>query len=266
MVRRFAKLPGLFTILFTSYSQRASLSLAVRREISKGGNPEQEKSRGTPDFLCRGKQTGRVYLPPRGAPGENALFQLSESWDYRDVAAHEIFGSIEGTRNKAMQRGASPKTGFSLVEVALALGVSAFCLIAILGLLPVGLKSSQAALEQTAANGILSAVATDLRATPPTSPPGRAASSQQFGIPIPAHPLAASDAAAASTFYFTSSGKCLQTPSDPETRYRLTVHFLPNATGTKSATFATLQVSWPAPVPPEEAAGSAQIFLALDRN
>jgi uncharacterized protein (TIGR02598 family) len=49
--------------------------------------------------------------------------------------------------------------------VTLALGVCSFCLVAILGLLPIGLATNQAAIEQTAANGILSAVAADLRAS-----------------------------------------------------------------------------------------------------
>jgi hypothetical protein len=58
---------------------------------------------------------------------------------------------------------------FSLVEVTLALGVAAFCLIALFGLLPIGLKTDQSAIRQTTANGILSAIVADLRATPVTS-------------------------------------------------------------------------------------------------
>jgi hypothetical protein len=57
---------------------------------------------------------------------------------------------------------------FSLVEVTLALGVAAFCLIAVFGLLPIGLKTDQGAIRQTTANGILSAIVADLRATPLT--------------------------------------------------------------------------------------------------
>ena len=63
--------------------------------------------------------------------------------------------------------------GFSLVEVTLALGVAAFCLIALLGLLPLGMQTNQSAVSQTAAASILSSVVADLRATArsnPTSP------------------------------------------------------------------------------------------------
>jgi hypothetical protein len=68
---------------------------------------------------------------------------------------------------------------FSLVEVTLALGVAGFCLIAILGLLPAGLNTNQNSTRQTTANGILSSIVADLRATPVTS-----TTSNLFGIPM----------------------------------------------------------------------------------
>lgn len=153
------------------------------------------------------------------------------------------------------------QAGFSLVEVTLALGVTAFCLLAIFGLLPIGLKNTQASVEQTAANSILSAVAADLRATPATVPPGQAAVSPQFSIPIPANPVTA--APPTTTLYFTGEGKSsilLATDS----RYRLKVDFPSNGSSARAATFVTLQVSWPAA--PSNAAGSVQTFVALDRN
>lgn len=157
-------------------------------------------------------------------------------------------------------------TGFSLVEVTLALGVAAFCLVAIFGLLPVALKSNQAAIEQTTANGILSAVISDLRATPPTSPPGAATTSQQYAISIPAGGAAAGGA---QTLFF--DGERQLVPQD-QGRYRLTVAFAgpPAGGGGQSASCATLKVSWPAPVDPGAGggrpAGSATRFVALDRN
>src|SRR5207248_9104288 len=47
-----------------------------------------------------------------------------------------------------------PKSAFSLVEVTLALGVAAFSLLFILGLLPISVKINQASSNQTVANGI----------------------------------------------------------------------------------------------------------------
>lgn len=53
---------------------------------------------------------------------------------------------------------------FSLVEVTIALGIAAFALAAIIGLLPIGLTSIRAGTDQMAATGILSALESDLRA------------------------------------------------------------------------------------------------------
>src|SRR5436309_7561378 len=55
---------------------------------------------------------------------------------------------------------------FSLVEVTLALGVAAFCLIAVFGLVPVGVQTNRNATSQTVATNILSSVVSDIRASP----------------------------------------------------------------------------------------------------
>src|SRR5205809_1715661 len=61
---------------------------------------------------------------------------------------------------------------FSLVEITLALGVAAFALIAVLGMLPVGLKTQQASIQQTTANSIISQIEGKLRAATRV-PPGQ---------------------------------------------------------------------------------------------
>ncbi len=155
----------------------------------------------------------------------------------------------------------APGSGFSLVEVTLALGVAAISLLAIFGLLPVGLQTNRNAIEQTTAVNLLSAVIADLRATSPTTPRGEAAISSQFRINIPPNPVTAPTTV---TLYFTGEGQS-STSLIPESRYRLTVIFLPNGPGSRSATFAGLKMTWPAAhlTVPE---GSAQLFTALDRN
>jgi hypothetical protein len=55
---------------------------------------------------------------------------------------------------------------FSLVEVTLALGIAAFCLIAVFGLVPVGVQTNRNATSQTTATNILSSVVSDIRASP----------------------------------------------------------------------------------------------------
>ena len=151
---------------------------------------------------------------------------------------------------------------FTLVEVTLALGMAAISLIAIFALLPVGLQTSYSATEQTASNDILAAVISDLRAAAPTSPPGNDATSAQFGINIPRN---SGGAESTVTLYFDSEGRVL--PSPDGSRYRLTATFPPpNGGGPRAATFADLKMTWPAFAEPANALGSAETFIALDRN
>lgn len=56
---------------------------------------------------------------------------------------------------------------FSLVEVAIAIGIVAFVMLAVLALLPLGIKSNAISAEETRAVCILSAVEADLRNTHP---------------------------------------------------------------------------------------------------
>ena len=151
---------------------------------------------------------------------------------------------------------------FSLVEVTLALGVAAFCMIAVFGLLPVGVQTNQRATSQTAATSIMANVIADLRATP--KPPSINTSVQyqvRFGT--------------SKTLYFDSSGRCstdLAGTIKPDsfswsppiqTRYQLNVTF----PWTSGLTYgADLKVTWPAAATVTNARGSTEMFAAFDRN
>lgn len=148
------------------------------------------------------------------------------------------------------------------MEVTLAIGVVSFAMIIVFGLLPVGLNSSQNSIEQTAANDVLTAVASDMRATPSTLPPGQATTSSRFGIPLPANPVTSSPIPV--VLYFDGDGTFAAT-RQATSRYRLEVTFLPN-TKERAATRALLKVTWPAPAPTANAAGSVSMFTAFDRN
>jgi len=151
-----------------------------------------------------------------------------------------------------------PKTAaFSLLEVSVSLGIAAFCIPSIMGLLSVGMNSNQIASEQTAGTSILTAVATDLRSAPPFG----AATTQQFKIPIPALPI--TEAQGATTLYLTSEGQISATAQGA--RFLVTVTFLSQSSG-KTATSADIKVSWPALVSPSNASGSAEAFVAINRN
>lgn len=152
---------------------------------------------------------------------------------------------------------------FSLVEVTLALGIAAFCLIAVFGLMPVGVQINRNATSQTAATNIIAAIIADLRATPKT--PGTwAGTSSQFCIPL----------GTPRTLYFDREGRCssdLRGSTSPcgvpwvpplQARYQVNVTF-PLA---GNLTYADLKGTWPAASSPANATGSAEMFAAFDRN
>jgi uncharacterized protein (TIGR02598 family) len=155
---------------------------------------------------------------------------------------------------------------FSLVELTLSLGIAAFCLIGVFGLVPVGVQTNRNATSQTRATNIMAEVLADLRATPKTSGTWTGTSSQfciTLGTPT--------------TLYFDSGGRCSKDPTggtdacgfsswDPvlQTRYRVNITF--PLTG--NLTYAQLKVTWPATADPATItpSGSAEIFAAFNRN
>jgi len=137
---------------------------------------------------------------------------------------------------------------FSLVEVTLAIGVAAFCLIAVFGLVPVGVQTNRNATSQTAATNIAAAVAADLRATPATS-----TTSSQFAITF----------GTARTLYFDGAGQ-FTTLLSANSRYQLNVSW--NSSGFTGLRYADVKVTWPAAATPANASGSVETFAAFDRN
>jgi len=162
-----------------------------------------------------------------------------------------------------MKRSISVTSAFSLVEVTLALGIAAFCLIGVFGLMPVAVQTNRNATSQTAATRIMATVITDLRATP--KPPGGTKSVQYriiFGT--------------AKTLFFDGSGQCSLDVSGSnrvdglswvpplQTRYQLNVAWKPSPPS--GLQYADLKVTWPAVAAPANASGSTEMFAAFDRN
>jgi len=168
-------------------------------------------------------------------------------------------------------RDSASRKGFSLVEVTLALGIAAFCLLAILALLPVGLNSNQASIEQTAAAGLARGIISDLRATPKTTPPTDQ-SSPIYELMIPGN------GTGRSTIFLNrdTTTKGAAADSDAEAgkdpRYRATVFFSAPPGTQKTATTVRVLITWPALADktasedPRNFAGSYEITTALDRN
>jgi len=169
-----------------------------------------------------------------------------------------------------MKRSSRKTAAFSLVELVLAIGVAAFALIAILGMLPVSLKTQQASIQQTTANRIMNTIFVDLRANV-RLPPGQASKSQEgtLGLGLKGHWAAV---ATPDTLFFDNTGKQIGTASsqtDPAAlagaafRAKITYLFPPNA----STSVAKIIVSWPAAVilTTGVPAGSVETFIAVNR-
>lgn len=147
-----------------------------------------------------------------------------------------------------------------MVEVTLALGLAAFCLIVIFGLLPIGLNSNQAASQETEASGILSSVVADLKACPETSPTGQATQTLQYKIPVPANPVGADSS---SSYYFSGDGVSSGS-LQADSKYKVEVTFRTNGPSARAATLTYIKASWPAAA--ADPVGSIETLLALDRN
>lgn len=151
--------------------------------------------------------------------------------------------------------------GFSLVEISIALGVAAFCLLAILGLLQTGITSEQTTVGKTAAWGILSTVFSDLSSTPPDE-----TTSTAFHISF--------SSTNPQTLYFTKAGVPVGSingapPSD--SYYRMCVGLQKASASFANPTLARMIVTWPAkadPTPgwPTKANSSVEVITTLLRD
>jgi uncharacterized protein (TIGR02598 family) len=155
------------------------------------------------------------------------------------------------------------KAGFSLVEVVLALGIGSFCLIALLGLLSVGLKSDIAATEETTAINIATALINDLQTTPKVT--GVTGTSTLYQLALPASGSVSNPAA----FIVNQVGQVPKS-GDPTGRYLVTVTMTAPQNGVSGAgqvqpVFVDIRISWPVAASLQNAVGSMETFTALDR-
>jgi type II secretory pathway pseudopilin PulG len=194
----------------------------------------------------------------------------------------DALGIDGATANDQNARSVKPPryqiAGFSLVEVTLALGVAAICLLAMLGLMPASLNTQQNAVQQTTANQIISQIDTVLRADV-RLPPGQ----ENKVCPDPPDPNEPCnwnalnghwrDRAAPDKLFFTNEGK--QTGNigpdaspPPDAVFRATITYkLPPS---ETTSLAEISVSWPAAVDPDPPnngvpAGSVTTTIAANR-
>ena len=158
-------------------------------------------------------------------------------------------------------------SGFSLVEVTLALGVAAFCLVTIFALLPTSFRTNQITIQQTADTTLAKAIAADLQTTPKT-----ASDSPRYGITFPV------TGTASHTIFLREDGTATgaqDSDADPSQNpmYRATITFnAPANASQKTATGIRIRLTWPALADKSAAAtptnytGAYEVFTAVNRN
>lgn len=72
----------------------------------------------------------------------------------------------DSMKKSGRERGGGGRKGFSLVEVTVAIGIVSFSLLALVGVMPVGLAVSQEAIRQTVHAHILQRISSDLGMLP----------------------------------------------------------------------------------------------------
>jgi len=166
-----------------------------------------------------------------------------------------------------MKRSLSVTAAFSLVEIVIALGVAAFCLLAVMGMLPVAAKVQQVSVQQTKANAVISQIIDDLRADV-RLPPGQASKVQGEWANLHGHWAAV---AVPDTIFFTNDGdqtgsvtQGTAPPAPVGAVFRATITYLFPPTATTS--IAKITVSWPAAQSDlTQVAGSIDVFAAVNR-
>jgi uncharacterized protein (TIGR02598 family) len=153
------------------------------------------------------------------------------------------------------------RSGFSLIEVTLALGVVSFCMVPLFALLPLGMTTSQNASQQAAATEMATAISADLQASPVIG-----GTSSRFGIPFPS----VSSTSSTSTLFFAQDGSVVAgSTAGAGSRYRATLTISKDASDT-TLLKVWIFVTWPAladpssTAPPQNFSGSYETATTLN--
>jgi uncharacterized protein (TIGR02598 family) len=142
----------------------------------------------------------------------------------------------------------------------IAIGIAAFCLVTMLGLIPSGMKAVNATTEQTAATAIISEVMTDLRDTPLGSNTSPILAIQ---LPTNGSTNATNGSTNATNFYVNESCTLYPTNTSLDARYGVTLSL---SNSSVFITTARVQVWWPSVAAPSNAVGSVEAISAIMRQ
>jgi Tfp pilus assembly protein PilV len=156
-------------------------------------------------------------------------------------------------------------SAFSLVEVVIAIGVFAFCLLTLMALVPVGLSDNRMSRERMIAADLCTSLEFDLRSTAST---GTATPINGIKFPVPSPTASVSATTTLYDGYVASSPMAtFSTTNSPTSQYFFTIVLTSAATNTypRSPVIANIQVTWPAGANPSTAAGTVNTSMAIDR-
>lgn len=146
------------------------------------------------------------------------------------------------------------ETGFSLVEVCLAVGLIGVCVASMQGLLPAGIRVARDSTEQTACATMLSAVAADLRYTASATNV-----SPRYGINIPA-----SGSSSSTNIYLAGDGNMVGSAKDARFGVSVNITNAPSASVSSLAS-ARIKVFWPPTASVDKPQGSVETIAAFNR-
>jgi len=144
--------------------------------------------------------------------------------------------------------------GISLVETTIAIGVVAFALVALLALLPVGMKSIRASHNETIATHLLSGIVADVQTVPADQ-----TESPRYGIPI--------NASVSSTgrFYIDQNGEASQNQGDPGFVVDWRV-IKPASSHVLAPSRVALQIAWPSMAVRPSGTVDALVVIPVDKK
>ena len=131
---------------------------------------------------------------------------------------------------------------FSLVEVVLAMGILSFCMVLLMGLLPVGIKTNEISAEESKALNLMTAIVCDLKYTP-----WNQEKSSVFGVTGLPY-ASATSLGKTNLIYLTEGWKVQETEKpQPNSRYQISWWYTHLPEGNeKGPVEGVVRVSWPA--------------------
>jgi len=149
---------------------------------------------------------------------------------------------------------ADRKGGFSLVEVTIALGIVAFVVVAVLGVMPLGLSTHRESKESQAATLVMSSLASRLRQAAQSDDPKRLMPEINFPAP---------GVSGTVEMFVDRNDHSLSADNTATSIYRARIDLRMPSNQNHTCGVGFLQLSWPAATTNAPSTGSVEVAIAL---